>query len=253
VKVIHSKEDVIKRDATRDTTLILIGPPRTGKTQFIEYTFDKSFSEGDKGTTICKKYTFTPLDSKPVFVYDDFIEIEITSTLTIIDTPGFGEDTHQKIQECLKEAVHKPSTVVVLLFWKFIESETKDIELSLNFVNNLHQILKCEVQKHVVLSFASLDKPSKLPLKWRQMHTKSSQEELCQIWKQEREKFFTDKGFSSVLCVEMGEDEDKQKVKDFFSKMNITPKSFRLLEYFKFQRQKALKSMYWSRFSGNYT
>jgi len=28
------------------------------------------------------------------------------------------------------------------------------------------------------LSFASFDKPSKLPLIWRQMHTKSSEEEL---------------------------------------------------------------------------
>jgi len=244
--------------------LILIGPPRTGKTHFINYTFDMRLPEGnEEKETCCKKYTFTrKLDSKFDRVDFEFGEDRLTNstiiytpefgenmiqneengtpvengnitTLTIFDTPGFGEDTIQYIQETLTKAVCKNSTVVVLLFWKFIESETGDIERSLTFVNDLGSILQCEVQKYVFLTYACLDQPSKLPLKWRQKHSESN-EELCQIWKQEREKFFKDKGFSNVLCVEMGEDEDKQKVYDFFSKFNITPNSFQQHECIKF-------------------
>jgi len=81
-------------------------------------------------------------------------------------------------------------------------------------VDRVHNALQCNVEKYVVLSYASLDQPSSLPRKWRQEHA-HEQRGLCFVWKEERERYFKERGFLEVLCVNMGED-DKQKGEGFY-------------------------------------
>jgi len=189
-------------------TFVLIGPPLTGKTSFINYAMNTSFHEGEEEVKRCAIYTFQVGNQR----------------FNMIDTPGINEHTEEYIINSLRnfeQGIHR-SSVVVILFWRFFDAETGDIERALSFVRDFPKRLNMEVdvQKHVVLSYASFDQPSKLPKKWRQKH--DGLQNLCEIWQNERLTYFRNQGLmGDLLCVNMSDDDDKPKVYNFFSVWNI--------------------------------